>query len=1164
MKKVIFIVISLWLNTTIFGNHAIIQSGITIKPASSVTISCTQDFFPQLEAWLASFGGASVISNDCDENDDIIWDYGPTNYESGCGGAETYTVTFIASNSCGDAIGTTASFIIEDKEAPVIQAAPNNVIYNCNNPIPPAKVLADCSEVNFTQTIDPYVEDYCHGFSVTYHWTATDACGNTSTLDKTYVVAGDNTPPTIVPRAGSPLQGIHNGEVMQIGCMDNIENWDPNAFRVSDVRVTDNCSSVEVSLQSSQMNQGDCTSIGYLSKWRHTWTATDACGNVATFFFITELVDHTPPTFSYVPADLSTNCHNIPPPEQAWAFDACTSVDISFAQTVQAGSCGGESTIIRTWTATDECGNATSAQQKIHIIDNTPPRIFIQDPDLVGLENGDVVELECESWNELYYGADAIFANDDCSARSNVQYDLQLEHFPSCNADGFFVRATSTWKASDECGNVSELVLYFLVGDHTPPVLVNLPAAICSPVLPPVANVTATDNCSDVEVTFEESDPQQGDDGTVFVERRWTAFDECGNADWGIQRITIEDRVNPVIRIVYPGLENIPLGGEATLPFDCNGDSFGVPIFTREDFDVSDNVGVQEVSWETTFIISGNCPRDNYLHKVVLSVTAIDKCGNFTRHSILLSIVDQTPPKFAHFSPTLTLSCSSPIPMLEATDDCGGPVDLTFVDNNAVDGACNGEAEALVRVWTATDQCGNTKKVTQRIFLVDNNGPVFPNFPADTCGIPAPAAATLFAIDECLNQVIPAELEQDTLQGPCGLTIKRTYKATDRCGNTTTQVQTIFETDTIPPVLTFVHPKLINLSPNATIEQNCVDFQGELYPEFGPQAVEVTDNCSDNLQLSLLVKLVAEGNCTTTDYLEKYRYTWQATDPCGNTSELSIFVLAVDLSPPVFAYYPRDTTIYCESPIPSPSDILVVDGCSDFSVDFTETIHTISPTLIQHRRKWKATDECGNSAEVNQKINISSIDINGTFTTMEPVVCGSANNNLGIQVSGGTAPYTYHWALIDSDATITAGQGTANITYTASNSPMNFVVKITDANQCLVMKYVYIGCNMGDGITTPPIEETNLTTANQLVTNFMLMPNPAANEAFVDINANGDEGAFISIQNIFGEKVYEKRLETIPNTPVRLPIANLLDGIYAITVRVDGQTPTTKQLLILQ
>ena len=53
----------------------------------------------------------------------------------------------------------------------------------------------------------------------------------------------------------------------------------------------------------------------------------------------------------------------------------CGSGDTAYSDSVTAGSCDQESTITRTWTATDSEGNIDSCEQIIEVIDNTAPVI---------------------------------------------------------------------------------------------------------------------------------------------------------------------------------------------------------------------------------------------------------------------------------------------------------------------------------------------------------------------------------------------------------------------------------------------------------------------------------------------------------------------------------------------------------------------------------------------------------------------------------------------------------------------------------------------------------------------------------------------------------------------------------------------------------------------
>ena len=50
---------------------------------------------------------------------------------------------------------------------------------------------------------------------------------------------------------------------------------------------------------------------------------------------------------------------------------------IDVVETTIAGACAGDYTITREFTATDDCGNATSATQTITIIDTTSPELTI-------------------------------------------------------------------------------------------------------------------------------------------------------------------------------------------------------------------------------------------------------------------------------------------------------------------------------------------------------------------------------------------------------------------------------------------------------------------------------------------------------------------------------------------------------------------------------------------------------------------------------------------------------------------------------------------------------------------------------------------------------------------------------------------------------------------
>ena len=63
--------------------------------------------------------------------------------------------------------------------------------------------------------------------------------------------------------------------------------------------------------------------------------------------------------------------------DDATASDNCSDVSITVESETIAGDAAGNYTIVRTFTATDDCGNSTSASQTITVEDTTAPELSI-------------------------------------------------------------------------------------------------------------------------------------------------------------------------------------------------------------------------------------------------------------------------------------------------------------------------------------------------------------------------------------------------------------------------------------------------------------------------------------------------------------------------------------------------------------------------------------------------------------------------------------------------------------------------------------------------------------------------------------------------------------------------------------------------------------------
>ncbi len=102
------------------------------------------------------------------------------------------------------------------------------------------------------------------------------------------------------------------------------------------------------------------------------FTATDDCNNTSMTSVTAEIYDRIDPNIT-IPPDVTIFCHDSADPNEnpalgkATATDNCDpNVDISYVDDCQTRNCRGK--IYRTWTATDDCGNATSGVQIINVV----------------------------------------------------------------------------------------------------------------------------------------------------------------------------------------------------------------------------------------------------------------------------------------------------------------------------------------------------------------------------------------------------------------------------------------------------------------------------------------------------------------------------------------------------------------------------------------------------------------------------------------------------------------------------------------------------------------------------------------------------------------------------------------------------------------------------
>ncbi|MBL0314964.1 MAG: hypothetical protein IPP69_03985 [Flavobacteriales bacterium] len=793
---------------------------------------------------------------------------------------------WIATDPCGNTSTFNQIIHIVDTEAPVFSYIPPSITGVCSLPefVEQPIVVDLCGGV-----IQPVLTQSVSGsgcnLTVTRTWTATDACGN-SAIATQVISMQDNIVPVIT---GLPQD-------MTVDCSEYVYPAIPNG-----IAVTDNCDGVPTLVFHEDIIPGTCPAEFSLVR---TWTATDACGNTSTDGYTIFVVDVTPPVFTNTPADITVSCGDLPQASSVQAVDDCgAEVTINLVEQTITGGCPH---MMRTWTATDACGNTSSFTQQITIQDQEPP-VFQSLP-----------SPGPTTCNNIPPVPDPI-VTDNCD--DNVQVSFS-ETMIGTGCEYTLIRM---WIAEDDCGNSAVISQSIFITDTAPPVFVQAPAEItvsCS-ATNGIAPPNVVDDCSGtVMTTF--NDVVVGSGCQYVINRTYTATDLCGNTATATQLIHVVDETAPVMSGVpfgtFVNCSNIPPVANVTANDNCSG---SIPVQFSE------------------MTIGSGC---NY--QIVRTWTAADNCGNSTVRTQYIYVNDNAVPVLSGVPANLVLSCDDLVPPAAqpiASDACAGsnlPVQFIEFTESTNCGSI------ITRMWSASDLCGNTVSASQTITITDDLAPVLMNTPAADVFVNCdniPAAANVVAMDQCSGVI--TEFDEVYQYGVCPFVIERTWTAIDACGNTSSFVQHIHVSDVIAPVLTEVQ---------STLYLNC----GDLIPE---TIVTADDNCSSELSVAFTEDTTWSG-CT-----QHIHRQWTATDICGNTAVKVQDIFVTDTEAPVFLTTVSDLNVECDEvpQIITPE----IEDCNmgQFqvveSIDYTDCISEYTIT-----RRYIATDVCNQTNEMVQTI----------------------------------------------------------------------------------------------------------------------------------------------------------------------------------------------------
>jgi gliding motility-associated-like protein len=608
-----------------------------------------------------------------------------------CPGDYILTRTWTATDACNNSITHVQTITVQDNTNPtfVEEVPPATVIAECNN-IPAAVTLTatdNCGTaiVTYTEVKSNVSETCASNYTLTRTWTATDACGLTTSHTQIIKVQ-DTTPPTFVE------------EVLPVDVIAECNNI-PVAVTLT---ATDNCGTAIVTYAEAKSNASETCASNYTLT--RTWSATDACGLTTIHTQIIKVQDTTPPTFveEVLPVDAIAECNNIPVAMTLTATDNCGAAIVTYAEAKSnvSETCASNYTLTRTWTATDACGLTTVHTQIIKVQDTTPPT-FVEE----------VLPVDAIAECNNIPAAATLTATDNCGTAIVTYTEVKSNVSETCASN---YTLTRTWTATDACGLTTTHTQIIKVQDTTPPTFVEeaLPVDVIAECnnIPAVVTLTATDNCGTAIVTYAEvkMNVSEACANNYTLTRTWTATDLCGLTATHIQKVTVQDTTKPVIAA-------LPAPSTITCPASP---AFAVATAT--------DACESEITLTWADVLTPGVCAGSY--SVTRTWTAKDACGNASTASQTINVQDTTgPTTTTAFAPSIDVLCDAipAKPELVFVDNCSTvntPVYTEKIINQTP------SSYSIEREWNVADACGNTSKFVQLVNVtIANTGIVIPS-----------------------------------------------------------------------------------------------------------------------------------------------------------------------------------------------------------------------------------------------------------------------------------------------------------------------------------------------------------------------------------------------------------------------------------------------------
>jgi hypothetical protein len=762
--------------------------------------------------------------------------------------------------------------------------------------------------------------------------------------------------------------------------------------------------------------------------------------------------DITPPVLSNMPANVTVNCESIPFPAIQTAADNCdNAVGISFDETRTNGSCPDTYILRRTWTATDDCGNADVKTQTITVRDITAPSLTAAPADVTTCTVAGIPALPIMT------------TSDNCDNSVVIVFN-EVSVPTGCGAI-----TTRTWSATDRCNNATVRTQRITVTDNQAPTFTAVPANVtveCGAVPAPTPLV-AKDNCTPSTLSAPAVDTRTNGAcaNNYSIRREWTATDACGNTARVTQNITVIDTKPPVLsasaKIVYSlGMSSTVTATSIDYTLTDNGCSYVNNLKIRRKSDMN---GAFKDTLQLT------CGERDSLD---ISIKAEDPCGLSTCINVTLIFQDKIGPIYLPGSiADTTVFC----PVIKDPsfygkpkfmESCGYTISSTKIVQDSISNCGVGSFKIE---YIAKDKYGNLSSPILRKVTVTNPFPFDPNtikWPQDLTYTnnqytdPSQLPTSITGVPTWTNKgcdLIAMNMSEMILRvspTACSFKIMRKWSVANCCKKTGMgTLDTPYVKTQMIVVIDNLAPKLDNLSPDVTVgcDTNCLKVKLVLQK---PTANDCNNQATFPLSafgVTLMPMPIGVTQDPNNPFIfnnvpnGKYKVTYIAKDESNNAAYHSYFLTVKDLMVPKLTVYNRLGTPLGSNGTTMVNIMNFIAAASDNCTPFSGLKFSFSPT----KDSTMVMFDCQSSTLCNgdyQKLKIYVKDANGNTQVVDvevdvqkgssscsclKPVAGAIQTEKGIKVEGVLVSLTQNNKVT---STLTGATGVYQLAAQANNN----------------------------------------------------------------------------------------------------------------------------------